>query len=193
MTDYKNLTDEELAILAGDRDSLAFEELYYRYAKIVRYFCRNLFLIGGETEDLLQEGYAGLFKAVQTFDKEKGNFMNFACLCISKKIANKIDKSNAKKNEALSTALPIETLVETQSQDLSPLESLVGKEGYEELLESINGVLSETEKSVFDLYLKGYSYTEIAKELSLTKKQTDNAINRFKNKIKKFIKEKSAL
>ena len=193
MIDYKVLTDEELAILAGERDDQAFDELYYRYAKTVRHMCRNLFLIGGEPEDLLQEGYAGLFKAVQTFDKEKGNFMNFARLCISKKIANKIDNSNAKKNEALSTAVSIESLVETQSTDLSPLESLVGKEGYEELLESIEGVLSKKEKEVFDLYLKGYSYTEIAKELNITPKQTDNAINRFKNKIKKFLNEKSAV
>ncbi len=189
--DYFLQTDERLVALHGKGDGLAFDELYARYITVIRSLARTYFLVGGDEEDLCQEGLIGLFSAVNAYDGEKegsSSFKTFAYKCIKSRILNAISLSHAEKHRALNDSVSIQEMTESEREGviLSPEDRAIGEETLNELISAIKGSLSNFEIQVFNLYVEGQKYTEIAKILNKSPKSVDNAIQRIKEKTKRL-------
>ena len=189
-------TDEELVFLAQDGDTDSELELFSRYKKLLRKVSRSYFLIGGDIEDLIQEGMIGLYKAIKSFSKDKNvSFASFAGLCVKRQVQTAIKKATSNKNLILSTALPLtgqskfddeeeenfELII--PSNDLTPEEILISEESIKEIKEKIKKKLTLLELKVLSCYLNGKSYKEISKEINLNEKSIDNALTRIKKKL----------
>ncbi len=176
-------SDEQLVLLYKSGDANAFNKLYERYTQTVKFFARNLYLLGADYEDLLQEGMLGLIKAVNLFKEGESSFRTFATLCIKSSLYTAV-----KKYSALSS-LPLNNSVEYSIVDKylfkeNPEEETIRKEGVNELLKLISDNLSKKELEVLNLYLQGLSYDEISKNANISVKSIDNALQRAKKKIK---------
>lgn len=193
------MTDEELALKAKQGDTNAENELFAKYKSLVNKISRSYFLLGGDFEDIIQEGMIGLYKAIQNFSENKNaSFKTFASVCIKHQIISAIKVASSQKNTILSNALPIGEQSEEDEENgieiilPSPLpqpdQRAEEKENKLELQEKIKKVLSPLEIKVLSLYLKGYSYNEIAEKGNITKKSIDNALTRIKSKLQ-FIKK----
>lgn len=198
------LPEEVLIQRAQAQDYDAMDALMQRYKGIVRKRARSLFIIGGDQDDLMQEGMIGLFKAIQDYDKSKeAVFSTFAELCISRQLYSAVKSSNRKKNIPLNTYVSIYSPVyseqgeETEGSfmvdhsleaaELSPEEILIDRENVCSLRCKIEECLSAMEKQVFDLYMEGMTYQEIAKHLDKEPKSIDNALQRIKSKVNKAL------
>lgn len=184
-------TDEELAQLYQAGDPEAADILLEAYKPLVRRLSRELYLIGGDREDLLQEGMMGLFKAIRTFDaKRKSSFSAYAYLLISRSLYTAIAASHRRKNSPLNESVSMNELEESQKetqalgQDLmqSPENILIDRESALSLQDKIEQRLSPLEQKVFDLYLEGLDYQEIARMLNRKPKSVDNALQRIRTK-----------
>lgn len=192
------MTDEMLLNLAKSGQEEAENELLHRYKDLVVKISRSYFIIGGEMEDIVQEGMIGLYKAIRNFKSDKNaSFKTFAIMCIKHQIQTAIKKANTKKNSPLSTSISLQGLSEKEREhenslpfdlilQLSPDEEIIDKENYKLLLNSLKSNLSEKEYSVLKYFLQGYSYKEIAKILNVSPKSIDNSLSRIKMKIKNF-------
>ena len=198
------LPEEVLIPRAQAQDYDAMDALMQRYKGIVRKRARSLFIIGGDQDDLMQEGMIGLFKAIQDYDKSKeAVFSTFAELCISRQLYSAVKSSNRKKNIPLNTYVSIYSPVyseqgeETEGSfmvdhsleaaELSPEEILIDRENVCSLRCKIEECLSAMEKQVFDLYMEGMTYQEIARHLDKEPKSIDNALQRIKSKVNKAL------
>lgn len=189
--DYLGQTDEKLVALHKKGDGLAFDELYARYLTVIRSLARTYFLVGGDEEDLCQEGLIGLFSAVNAYDGDKegsSSFKTFAYKCIKSRILNAISLSHADKHRALNDSVSIQEMTESDREGiiLSPEDRVIGEETLNELTLAIKESLSNFEIQVFNLYVEGQKYTEIAKILNKSPKSVDNAIQRIKEKTKRL-------
>ena len=191
---YAGTTDEELVELAHNGNNESMEELLKRYMGMVRGRARSYFLIGGETEDLVQEGMIGLFKAVRDFQKSKNVlFKSFARLCIDRQFSTAIKLSLRDKHKPLSNYISLSTSTDgedektlldiLESDSLSPEDILQGKEQIHAINAKILQSLSKFEKSVLKEYLYGKSYGEISDKLTCGTKAIDNALQRIKKKL----------
>lgn len=188
---YNELTDEALVQLNKQGDGMAFDELYSRYITLIRSLARTYFLVGGDEEDLCQEGLIGLFSAVNAYDAEKqgsSSFKTFAYKCVKSRILNLISLSRAEKHRALNDSVSIQEVVENETDGFisSPEDKVIGEEGLKELIYEIKSQLSNFEIQVFNLYVEGEKYTEIAEKLNKSPKSVDNAIQRIKEKTKRL-------
>lgn len=190
------MTDENLAALAQQGDSDAELELFNKYRSLINKFSRGYFLIGGDVEDLIQEGMIGLFKAIKNFSPEKdASFFTFAALCIRRQIQSAVRNASTKKNSVLSSAVPImdedndDFGVFTISDGLSPDKLLIASETQNQISSELQKLLSPLEFDVLKHYLAGLSYGEIADKTQQSKKSIDNALSRIKKKLSS-IKEK---
>jgi len=189
--DYNRTTDEKLAELFNAGDETAFETLYKRYEGVIKGFARTFYFFGGDTEDLWQEGFFALYSATKTFDKQKAeqtstSFKTYAYSCIKFRMLNAVSAQSTDKRKALNSTVSIDESVETIVEEgASPEDIIISYERKNEITESIKEKLSDFEKSVFDLYIEGYTYTEIAEMLGVTPKSVDNALQRIKDKCKK--------
>lgn len=204
---YKNMTDENLINEAiNNKNNLALECLIGRYKDIVNMKANKFFMIGSEKDDILQEGYIGLYKAVKSFNKEKQNsFKTFATICIERQLITAVKNSNRQKHIPLNSSVSLnasafeedengETTVievlDANKQSEDPLDIITKKEYIDAVEKNINNNLSNFEKDVLELYKNGYSYNAIAKKLNTKVKSVDTAIQRIK---KKAIKIKEQL
>lgn len=199
--DYELCTDEELIdrLRAGEKD--IEEYLCNKYKNLARKNARSMFILGGDTEDLIQEGMIGLFKAVQDYDSGRdASFFTFADLCIKRQVYTAVQASQRKKHNPLNEAVSLyaqgdmddgRLLLEELTSDAMPdPEKLVlDKERAEELWKLIVETLSPFEKQVFDLYLTQMTTSQIAKVLGKNEKSTDNALQRLKSKLRRIIKD----
>lgn len=202
------LPEEVLIQRAQAQDYDAMDALMQRYKGIVRKRARSLFIIGGDQDDLMQEGMIGLFKAIQDYDKSKeAVFSTFAELCISRQLYSAVKSSNRKKNIPLNTYVSIyspaysEQGEETEGSfmvdhsleaaELSPEEILIDRENVRSLRSKIEECLSAMEKQVFDLYMEGMTYQEIARHLEKEPKSIDNALQRIKSKVNKALNKQA--
>ena len=187
------LTDENLALKAQENDYESEIELFARYKNLVSKISRSFFLVGGDPEDIIQEGMIGLYKAIKNYDKEKNaTFSTFAFLCIRRQIQSAIKVASSKRNMMLSKAIPI---VEEFDEDDEPIglvipstsmqpdDQMISKETMQEVKQKIEKSLSKMELLILRQYLKGQSYDEISKQLDINKKSVDNALSRIKNKL----------
>ena len=193
------MTNEKLIIEAQEGKAEAVNTLLSQYKSLVNKISRSYFLIGGDMEDIVQEGMIGLYKAIINFSPDKhASFKTFASTCIKHQIQNAVKVASSEKNMMLSTALPIaeqksheddeEIEILSPSSLPSPDDKLLEKERIEEIKNEIDKALSPLENKILSLYLRGYSYNEIAEIGNLSKKSIDNGLSRIKNKLS-FLKK----
>ena len=191
--------DEELIRRYREGDKDALDHIMEKYKDQVRREANAMYLLGGENEDLIQEGMIGLFKAVQDYDvRQEASFFSFARLCINRQMYSAIAASRRKKHSPLNSYVSFyeddeekTPLIETMStgQEASPEELFVSRE-YAELIESrLEESLSDLEKRVLYLHLRGTDYKTIAKLLDKSPKTVDNALQRIKAKTQKILEK----
>ena len=200
MNNYSEYTDEELIKRLHQGENEIMDYILAKYKPLVRKQTNALFLIGGENEDLIQEGMIGLFKAVRDFNGSKtASFKAFAELCITRQIITAIKTATRQKhiplNSYISLNRPVfdddaeQTLLDTISEKkvFDPEEIVITKEHFMSLREKMSKNLSKLEWNVLSLYLDGKSYVEIAKIVKKSEKSIDNALQRIKRKVAKFL------
>jgi RNA polymerase sporulation-specific sigma factor len=174
-------SDETLCSLVASGDRIAEEVLVMRYNRLVRICSRPFFLAGGDSEDLIQEAMFGLLKAIREFDPSRDvSFRTFAEVCIRNRIRSVVTAALRGKHTPLNNSVPMEALLDIVS---SPEDSLIGREERAERLRQVTDRLSPFEQEVLFLYLDGYSYDEIGRQLGRPAKSVDNAVQRIRRKV----------
>lgn len=203
---YKSAKDEELVLMAQNGDDAAQEYLLDKYKSLVRAKSRAYFLIGADSEDIIQEGMIGLYKAVRDYNEEKNaSFRSFAELCVNRQMITAIKAATRQKHQPLNSYVSLNKPVyEEESEQtymdflqsssdslLNPEALLIGQENKSFLEDQMVKNLSSFETRVLVLYLQGRSYFEIANVLDKPEKSIDNALQRVKKKLEKFLEEKN--
>ena len=179
-------SDEELLLAYRSGETAAAEELLSRYKGLVRRKASGMRLLGGEMEDLLQEGMIALFLAIRSYDPaRKASFATYADLLITRKLYSVIRMSLRKKHLPLNSSVSIEEALDAPSPDQDPEDLMISEENCRDLEEFISASLSPLEKEVLELALTGMSSREIAEELGKSPKTTDNALQRARGKIRR--------
>lgn len=191
---YKNFTDEELIQRLRTGEEEIADYLMEKYKPLVRKKTNAMYLIGGEQEDLIQEGMIGLFKAVRDYNPEKeSSFFSFAELCISRQLYSALEASNRKKHIPLNNYVSIFNEDDSEHwnveqmlrmENTSPEQLLIEQERKQEFFHRLEEKLSAMEKNVLYLYLEGNSYIRIADMLDKSPKSIDNSLQRIRGKIK---------
>jgi RNA polymerase sporulation-specific sigma factor len=203
---YDKLEDKVLIDLAnsGDSDSLAF--LINKYQNFVRMKARPYFLIGGDKEDLVQEGMIGLYKAIRDFREDKrASFYAFAELCITRQIITAIKTATRQKHGPLNSYVSLDkplnneesnyTLMDILSGEkiTNPEALIINQEKAVDIELKIAKLLSDLERRVLTLYMDGQSYVEISEELNTHVKSIDNALQRVKRKMERHLEIRKAI
>ena len=194
------LTDEQLLALYREGDESMQEALLVRFKDMVRIKAHSMYIIGGESDDLIQEGMIGLLKAVRDYDFGRdASFHTFAELCVSRQMYTAVQAARRKKHLPLSNYISLyrqnekQTESEAQSdllsmlrapEDLEPESMMIEQENISRIFDVIEKELSPLEKQVLELRLTGMKSTDIAAVLGRDSKSTDNALTRIKNKLK---------
>lgn len=181
---------KELILQAKEGNNEALEQVVSKYKGLVRSVANRFYLVGGDKDDLLQEGMIGLFHAVTCFDETKGSFPSFAETCILRQILDTVKSDSAFKNKPLNSSVDLESLEHVASPS-NPLERLLQKEYAEKVAVFIENEFSDFEKQVVRLFSDGYNYISIAEKLGKTYKAVDCALQRARKKLLAF--EKSYL
>lgn len=188
-------SDDELIIMSRSGDDRAEEILAKRYGKLVRICSRQFFLVGGDGEDLIQEGMLGLLNAIRRYDPAgDASFKTYAERCIRNRLLTAVESANRMKNDPLNRGLSLDVLqgedeVFSHSDRLSvrcPEDIILEREQVTEMRIAYKRRLSKFESDVLERYLRGLSYAEIAVSMGKTEKSIDNAVQRIR---KKFAKE----
>ena len=184
-------TDEELVKLSKEGDKRATEELLLRHFGLVRGVARGFFLVGGETEDLIQEGMIGLYSAIGEYKhtQEGKSFKNFAYLCVSRRIIDAVKSSARKKNSPLNEGVPFLAEEEFADSALNAEDRMILKEDRREFRQKMSRVLSDFEFKVATMYMDGMSCAEICAATGKSAKSVDNAIQRSKRKLQEVLKK----
>jgi RNA polymerase sporulation-specific sigma factor len=198
--DLNNKEDDELVLLAREKNEQALEVLIDRYKELVNMKVSKYFIIGAEREDIVQEGMIGLYKAVKNFEVDKQNsFKSFANLCIERQLITAIKTSNRQKHIPLNSSVSLNntayndneeaTLIEFLNNNTveDPLDTITKKEYYKLVGTKMGETLSDFEKQVLNRFAKGESYVTIAEKLDTPVKSVDNAIQRIRKKAIKNI------
>lgn len=201
-SEYADVSDEKLVELIKNGDKKALDYLLNKYRDIVTMKTNRFFIIGAEKDDMIQEGFWGLYKAIQSFDPQKQNsFRTFANLCIERQLITVIKTSNRQKNIPLNSSFSLNVSAYDENDDVSvldvldtktaedPLETIIKKEYYENFENKIDQNLSKFEKDVLNKYIQGQSYVDIANSLEAPVKSVDNAIQRIRKKATKCLNE----
>ena len=202
MSKYDRMTDEQLLCDYKNGNQEIMDYLMVKYKFMVRKKARAMYLLGGENEDLIQEGMIGLIKAVRDFDvTQKTSFSSFAELCVSRQMYSAIEASNRKKHLPLNSyislyegseqegegrSLPLIDTIES-SKENDPEVLYFGKEYTEAFAEQLKELLSPLENHVLYLHLMGADYRTIAELLGKSPKSVDNALQRIKTKAQKIL------
>ncbi len=202
--EYEAMMDEEIVEIARGGSDLALEFLITKYKNFVRAKARSYFLIGADREDVIQEGMIGLYKAIRDFRREKlSSFKAFAELCITRQIITAIKTATRQKhiplNSYVSLNKPIydeesdRTLLDVMegSEITDPEDLIISREEFHNIEVEMSKMLSDLEWEVLMNYLDGKSYKEIADTLGRHVKSVDNALQRVKRKMERFLEEKA--
>lgn len=174
------LSDEDLCLLAAKGDAEAEEALILRYGRVVRVCARPLFLVGGDSEDLIQEGMLGLLDAIRQFDPQRdASFRTFAEVCVRNRLRSAVRADARSKNQPLNFSVSLDEAEGESTLPLSPEEMMIDQESRQERLAR----LSPFENQVLSLYLTGASYEDIAQRLQRSAKSVDNAVQRIRRKL----------
>ena len=194
MSRYKCMTDEELIEKLRAGEKAIMDYIMEKYKNLVRKEANAMYLIGGETDDLIQEGMIGLFKAVESFDQEKeSSFYHFAELCITRQMYSAVEASRRKKHAPLNSYISLYDeegengvrLADVLSEEgeKNPERMFIDRETFLQDLEKLSENLSTMERKVLDGILEGLNYKQIAAKLGKSPKSIDNALQRIKRKV----------
>lgn len=198
MNKYDKVTDEQLIRHLRSGENEIVDYIMDKYKFLVKKKAKAMFLLGGENDDLIQEGMIGLFKAVQNYDEtQEASFYSFADLCVSRQMYTAIEASRRQKHLPLNSYISLYTdgedqpLIESIESmiDRNPEELFLDKEYIQMLKLELEQNLSDLESRVLYLHLQGIDYHTIAKLLNKSAKSIDNALQRIKNKTEKIIKK----
>ena len=202
MAGYEQKTDEQLIRMLRKGDTAITDYIMEKYKNLVRKEANAMYLLGGENDDLIQEGMIGLFKAVQNYDlAQETSFYNFARLCITRQMYSAIEASKRKKHSPLNSYISLYEkagekgpLIDTMeaAKESNPEELLVGREYVELLQNKLMENLSDLENRVLYLHLLGTDYKTIARLLDKSPKTIDNALQRIKSKMEKILAKEKA-
>ncbi len=201
---FDSMDDEQLIVQIHDGgNNEIVDYIMNKYKDLVRKKAASMYILGADRDDLIQEGMIGLFKAVRDYDAGRdASFSTFADLCISRQMYSAIKSLSRKKHMPLNSYISIyasredsdlgsdvslEEILESDS-NLIPEQYVLDQENLKILEENIDKELSELERQVLDLYITGMSIKKIAKVLGRDDKSTDNAIQRVRAKLKKYLK-----
>lgn len=202
---FENMADEDVVLKAKQEDNpLAQEYLLHKYRNFVRAKARSYFLIGAEREDIIQEGMIGLYKAIRDFRGDKlSSFRAFAELCVTRQIITAIKTATRQKHIPLNSYVSLNKPIYEEDSDrtlldiisgvkvANPEDMVISREEFAEIESKMNSILSDLEWKVLMSYLDGKSYQEIAVELDRHIKSIDNALQRVKRKLEKYITNRS--
>lgn len=197
---YFQLEDEGLVELVHKGDSEALDYLIQKYRNFVRAKARSYFLIGADKEDIVQEGMIGLYKAIRDFREDKlTSFKAFAELCITRQIITAIKTATRQKHIPLNSYVSLDKPIYDEESDrtlmdvlsgakiLDPEELFINQEEFDHIEVKMKELLSDLERKVLALYLDGQSYQEISEELNRHVKSIDNALQRVKRKLERYL------
>ncbi|WP_305956512.1 RNA polymerase sporulation sigma factor SigH [Anoxybacillus suryakundensis] len=197
---YEQLEDEMIVELVHQGDSEALDYLIHKYKNFVRAKARSYFLVGADREDIVQEGMIGLYKAIRDFKEDKqSSFKAFAELCITRQMITAIKMATRQKHIPLNCYVSLDkpiyeddsarTLMDVLSgtKITNPEELIINREEFDHMEEKMTELLSDLERKVLLLYLEGRSYQEISEELNRHVKSIDNALQRVKRKLEKYV------
>lgn len=200
---YDSLRDEDIVIQALDGDSHALDYLLEKYKNFVRAKARSYFLIGADREDIVQEGMIGLYKAIRDFQPSKlTSFRAFAELCITRQIITAIKTATRQKHIPLNSYVSLNKPIYEEESDRTlmdvisgaratdPEELIIRREEFSDTEGIIEELLSDLEWEVLTSYLEGKSYQEIALELDRHVKSIDNALQRVKRKVERYLEKR---
>ncbi|MFQ6866506.1 RNA polymerase sporulation sigma factor SigH [Blautia sp.] len=191
---YGQFSDEQLIERLRGGETEISDYLMDKYKGLVRKKARAMYLIGGDTDDLIQEGMIGLFKAVQDYRPDReASFQTFASLCIERQLYSAVKNSTRQKHIPLNSYVSLSEEAETGSLEglwsENPEALIIDRENTGSLEKQISQTLSPMENKVLDYYLKGYSYVQIAELMNKQSKSIDNALQRIRGKIRDYIKK----
>ena len=198
--DYGLLDDELLVDRVHKGDSEALDYLIHKYRNFVRAKARTYFLIGADKEDIVQEGMIGLFKAIRDYREDKlASFKAFAELCITRQIITAIKTATRQKHIPLNSYVSLDKPIYDEESDrtlmdvitgvkvMDPEELFINQEEFDYIELKMSELLSDLERKVLSLYLDGQSYQEISEELNRRVKSIDNALQRVKRKLERYL------
>jgi RNA polymerase sporulation-specific sigma factor len=198
--DLEFRSDEEIVMEAKGGDIIALEFLINKYKNFVKAKARSYFLIGADREDIIQEGMIGLYKAIRDFRDDKlSSFRAFAELCITRQIITAIKTATRQKHIPLNSYVSLNKPIYDEDSDRTlldilsgtkitdPEELMINREEYKDIEFKMGEILSELEWKVLTLYLEGKSYQEIAVDLQRHVKSIDNALQRVKRKLERYL------
>ncbi|MBP7110427.1 MAG: RNA polymerase sporulation sigma factor SigH [Firmicutes bacterium] len=197
------LTDETIVEYARDGNTEAAEYLIHKYKNFVRSKARSYFLVGADREDIIQEGMIGLYKAIRDFRRDKQvYFRSFAELCVTRQIITAIKTATRQKHIPLNSYVSLNKPIYDEESDRTlmdvlsgnhvadPEEMFISHEEMQDMESEMTGALSDLEMKVLVSYLDGRSYQEIADDLDRHIKSIDNALQRIKRKVEKYLEKR---
>ena len=200
---YHIMVDEDVVEFAREGDDAALEFLINKYKNFVRAKARSYFLIGADREDIIQEGMIGLYKAIRDFRMDKlSSFRAFAELCITRQIITAIKTATRQKHIPLNSYVSLNKPIYDEDSDRTlldvisgskitdPEELIISREEFDDIEEKMGEILSSLEWKVLMSYLEGKSYQEIAEDLNRHVKSIDNALQRVKRKLERYLEKR---
>ncbi|MCD7036561.1 RNA polymerase sporulation sigma factor SigH [Metabacillus sp. GX 13764] len=198
--DFQQLEDEAIVELVHIGNSDALDFLITKYRNFVRAKAKSYFLIGADREDIVQEGMIGLYKAIRDFKEDKlASFKAFAELCITRQIITAIKTATRQKHIPLNSYVSLDKPIYDEESDrtlmdvisgtkiMDPEELIINQEEFDDIEVKMGELLSDLERKVLALYLDGRSYQEISEELNRHVKSIDNALQRVKRKMERYL------
>lgn len=206
MDGFDAMADEDIVFDAREGNTEALEYLINKYRHFVRAKARSYFLIGADREDIIQEGMIGLYKAIRDFRTDKlSSFRAFAELCITRQIITAIKTATRQKHIPLNSYISLNKPIYEEDSDRTlldvistarfsdPEDMIISREEFGDIEEKMGELLSDLEWRVLMSYLDGRSYQEIAEDLKRHVKSIDNAIQRVKRKLERYLDGRSAI
>ncbi len=196
--------DGFLIALAKQGDRTAYDRLVRRYHGFVRLKASSYFLAGGDSDDLIQEGLVGLYKAIRDYRTDReSSFRNFAELCITRQIITAVKTATRNKHTPLNQYVSFSSTPTAAGEDVptldqtiagptvnDPVNRVISSEELRSLVGCLSTALSELESRVLSLYLDGFSYEQVGERLSCDTKTVDNALQRVKRKVGSHLRER---
>lgn len=205
LVSYDVMLDEDIVEFAKEGDAIALEYLINKYKNFVRAKARSYFLIGADREDIIQEGMIGLYKAIRDFRQDKlSSFRAFAELCITRQIITAIKTATRQKHIPLNSYVSLNKPIYDEDSDRTlldvisgtkitdPEELIISREEFDDIEEKMGEILSSLEWKVLMSYLEGKSYQEIAVDLKRHVKSIDNALQRVKRKLERYLENRDS-
>ncbi len=200
--ELERLSDEQLVKRAQSGDNESLETILSRYKNLVYSKAKPYFLAGADDEDVIQEGFIGLYKAVKDFDGDRFPFFKvFAGVCVTRHIITAVKAASRKKHAPLNSYVSLDKNTYDENSDITLLDVIafdelqnpeaifIDRENVDGMEYKINKALSKLETEVLVLYLEGMSYNEIAQKLGKDTKAVDNAVQRIKKKLENALRE----